>query len=71
MLLYKNSIHEINHLNQEILFFKGNDINLFFRPKGKNLKGEDGGTNLEEILLKDFKKNFENLIIIILIFLKK
>ena len=48
--IIENSIHEINHLNQDILYFKGNDITLFFSPKRKNLKGEDGGANLEEIL---------------------
>ena len=46
----EDSIHEINHLNQDIIYFKGNDKSLFFSPKRENLKGEDGGENLEEIL---------------------
>jgi len=59
--IIENSIHEINHLNQDILYFKGNDITLFFIPKRKNLKGEDGGANLEEILFGERIKNLRML----------
>ena len=43
-------MHEINHINQDIIFFKGNDKNLFSTPKRNGLKGEDGGEYLEELL---------------------
>ena len=56
--IIENSIHEINHLNQDIIYFKGNDKNLFLSPKRENLKGEDGGENLEEIF---FGKRIKNL----------
>ena len=52
------SLHEINHLNQDIIFFVGNDKTLFDTPKRKFLKGVDGGENLEEIL---FGKKIETL----------
>ena len=45
-----DSLHEINHLNQDILYFIGNDRSLFHSPKREGLKGEDGGENMEEIL---------------------
>ena len=44
------SLHEINHLNQDILYFIGKDRNLFDTPKREDLKGDDGGEHLEEIL---------------------
>ena len=46
----ENSMLEINHINQDIIFFKGNDKNLFPTPKRKGLKGENGGEYLEELL---------------------
>ena len=52
------SLHEINHLNQDIIFFVGNDKNLLDTPKRKLLKGVDGGENLEETL---FGKKIETL----------
>ena len=57
--IIEDSIHEINHLNQDIIYFKGNDKNLFFSPKRKNLKGEDGGENLEEIFFGRCVKNLK------------
>ena len=56
----ENSIHEINHLNQDILFLRGCDEKLFFSPKRHNLKG-DGGQHLEELL---FKKKIETISIV-------
>ena len=46
----ENTIHEINHINQDIIFFKGNDKRLFNTPKRENLKNKEGGENLEEVL---------------------
>ena len=45
-----NSMHELNHLIQNIIYFRGSDRSLFNTPKREWLKGEDGGENLEEIL---------------------
>jgi len=56
----ENSIHEINHLNQDILFLRGCDEKFFFSPKRHNLKG-DGGQHLEELL---FKKKIETISIV-------
>ena len=46
----ENAIHEMNHINQDIIFFKGNDKMLFDTPKRENLKNKEGRENLEEIL---------------------
>ena len=48
--LIENSMHELNHLNQNIIYFRGSDKSLFYTPKREWLKGEDGGENMEEIL---------------------
>ena len=45
-----NTLHEINHLNQNIIYFRGNDKSLFDSPKREGIKGEDGGEKLEELL---------------------
>ena len=34
----ENSIHEINHINQDLLYFKGNNTKLFNTPKRNNQK---------------------------------
>ena len=48
---FENSIHEINHINQDMLFFKSNDKSLRNTQKREAFKtGEEGGSNLEEIL---------------------
>ena len=39
-----NSYHEINHTNQSLIFFKGNDKNLFNTPE------REGGENFECLL---------------------
>ena len=44
------SLQEINHLNQNILYFRGIDKYLFYTPKRNLLKGTDEGEYLEEIL---------------------
>ena len=41
-------MNEINHINQNLLYFREND-RKFFTSKRKNLKRKDGGENLEEI----------------------
>ena len=47
----ENTIHEINHINQDILFFKENDISFFNTPKREGFKtGIEGGENIEELL---------------------
>ena len=51
------SLHELNHINQNILYFNENNKSLFNTPKRKDLKG-DGGENFEEIL---FGKKLESL----------
>jgi len=46
-----NSIHEMNHINQDILYFKENNISMLHTPKREGFKtGKEGGNNLEEIL---------------------
>lgn len=48
---FENSIHEINHVNQDMLYFKSNDVSLIKTPKREGLRrGQEGGSNLEEIL---------------------
>ena len=44
------SLHEINHLNQDILYFIGGYTNEFETPKRYDLKENDGEEYLEEIL---------------------
>jgi len=56
----ENSIHEIYHLNKDILFLRGCDEKLIFSPKRNNLKG-DGGQHLEQLL---FKKKIETISIV-------
>ena len=56
--IIENSIHEINHMNQNILYYRGNDKKLFLTPKREDIKGEDGGENLENIL---FGRKIESL----------
>ena len=51
--LIENTMHELNHLNQNIIYFRGNDKSLFYTPKREWLKEEDGGENTEEILFGD------------------
>ena len=46
----ENTIHEINHINQDIIYFRGNDEALFNSPKREKYKGKDGGEYLEELL---------------------
>ena len=48
------SLNELNHINQNILYYNENNKNLLNTPKGKDLKGE----NFEEIL---FGKKLESL----------
>ena len=49
--IFENSIHELNHVNQDILYFKSNDKSLIKTPERNNLTtGREGGSNLEEIL---------------------
>ena len=46
-----NTLHEINHINQNILYFKGNNSSLFNTPKRKGFKSNsEGGEDFEEIL---------------------
>ena len=48
---FENSIHELNHANQAILFFKSNDKTMIKTPERKEfITGKEGGSNLEEIL---------------------
>ena len=55
----ENLLHEINHVNQDLLYFKGNNISLLYSPKRIGLKSEkEGGDNLEEIL---FGKKLSNI----------
>ena len=42
--------HELNHINQNILYFLENNENLFHSPKREGLEEGDGGQHLEEIL---------------------
>ena len=56
--IIENTIHEINHANQNIIYFKGNDKDLFISPKREKYKGKDGVEHLEEIL---FGKKIERL----------
>ena len=46
----ENSLHEINHMNQDLLFFYENNEKLFYSPKRDYILGEDGGENLEVLL---------------------
>ena len=48
--IIENTIHEINHINQEMIFFKGNNKELFKTPKREKFKSKEEGENLEEIL---------------------
>lgn len=43
------SLREINHINQNLLYFRGNDRKMLLTPKRKNIKGKEGGENLEEL----------------------
>ena len=36
-------LHELNHINRNILFFKENNQSLFSTPKREGLEGKDGG----------------------------
>ena len=48
-----NTIHEINHANQIIIFFKGNDKNLIDSPERNfegNISSSEGGESLEYLL---------------------
>ena len=48
---FENAIHEINHINQGMLFFKSNDTSLINIPKKQVfITGKEGGSNMEEIL---------------------
>ena len=44
-----DSLHEINHVNQNLLYFRGCDKSMFYSPKRPDLKG-DGGKNLVILL---------------------
>ena len=51
-----NSLHEINHANQIILFFKGSNKDLINSPEriiNENLSSKEGGFSLEYILFGD------------------
>ena len=51
-----NSLHEINHANQVIIFFKGNNKDLINSPEriiNENLSSTEGGFSLEYILFGD------------------
>ena len=51
-----NSLHEINHVNQVIIFFKGNNKDLINSPGriiNENLSLKEGGFSLEYILFGD------------------
>ena len=51
-----NSLHEINHANQVIIFFKGNNKDLINSPEriiNENLSSKEGGFSLEYILFGD------------------
>ena len=47
-----NSYHEINHTNQSLIFFKGNDKNLLNTPEreGDEFYRREGGENFECLL---------------------
>ena len=48
-----NSIHEINHANQVIIFFKGNNRELLYSPERiieENIPVSEGGNSLEYLL---------------------
>ena len=50
-----NSMHETNHVNQDLIYFKGNSIDLINSPEreledGKNTKVKEGGISFEYIL---------------------
>ena len=53
-LTIDNSLHEINHANQMIIFFKGNNKDLINSPKRNNIKENEniseGGISLEYLL---------------------
>lgn len=51
-----NCTHEINHINQDLIYFKGNDKNLINTPEREGLERE-GGKNLEVLL---FGKTLED-----------
>ena len=55
-----NSYHEINHINQSLIFFKGNDKNLLNTPEreGDEFYRKEGGENFEYLL---FGKIMENI----------
>ena len=51
-----NSLHEINHANQVIIFFKGNNKDLINSPEriiNENLSSKEGDFSLEYILFGD------------------
>ena len=49
--VFENSIHEINDVNQDMLYFKSNDVSFIKSPKREGFRtGQEGGSNLEEIL---------------------
>ena len=53
-----NSMHEINHANQDIIFFKGNNKNLLYSPEriigvdkyNNDITSKEGGISFEYIL---------------------
>ena len=48
---FENSIHEINHVNQDILYFKSNNQSMIKTPERQGFKtGKEEGSNLEELL---------------------
>ena len=55
----ENSLLEINHINQNLIYFKGNNLSLFNTPTRVGFKsGNKDGENLEEIL---FGKKIESI----------
>ena len=46
----ENTIYEINHVNQNNIYFRGNDKKLFISPKKEKYKGEDGGEHMKKLL---------------------
>lgn len=54
-----NSYHEINHINQSLIFFKGNDKNLLntSEREGDEFHRREGGENFECLLFGEIMEN--------------
>ena len=56
---FENSIHELNHANHGILYFKSNEKEMMETPEREGFRtGKEGGSNLEEILFDKKIVNF-------------